>query len=332
MLNWITGRSRRETAETTSASSAIASQLRLTTERGHPNINQLWRTTKDIEALKLDVKALAYELARTNAQRLAANVPEEPQIARLTSRSARQSDVESGWYRYWCAELGERPSYHRKQWEFVFVLQALYESGAIRPGGRMVGFGVGGEPLPAYLAGLGVDVLATDLSQADIRVPAGEHLGHRPVDMTALPEDLRGFDACWSCSTLCQLGSIAKGIEAAIQSVKTLKVGGVAVHTVEFNYANEDETIDNWGISLFQRRHFEQLAEALRGRGHYVEPLEFRLGSGLFDRFVDPPPHEPGAAEALRSLWDDGWQQAHLRASIDGFATTSFGIIIRREC
>ena len=49
----------------TVATEATADQLRLVNAEGQPNINDLWRATKDIEMLKLSVKALGYEMARS---------------------------------------------------------------------------------------------------------------------------------------------------------------------------------------------------------------------------------------------------------------------------
>jgi hypothetical protein len=274
----------------------------------------------------------------------------------LRSKGATQADVESRWFRYWCGQLKAAPVYHRKLWEYAYTLQAFYETGVMKPGGRMLGFGVGDEPIPSYLASIGIDVVATDLPRKD-RARQGwpasksgeselQKLQHlqlidaetfrnrvqfQPIDMTAIPAECREFDACWSCCSLEHLGSIQKGIEFIISSIKTLKLGGLAVHTTEFNYANDRETIDNWATVLFQRRHFEELAEALRGRGYHVEPFDFELGAQALDRFIDVPPYELDGSDSFRSLWSHGWQRAHLKLSIDGFASTSFGIIIRRD-
>ena len=52
---------------------------------------------------------------------------------------------------------------HRKMWEWLFICEALFERGMLRPGRRGLGFGVGKEPLVALFASMGVEVLATDL-------------------------------------------------------------------------------------------------------------------------------------------------------------------------
>ena len=81
---------------------------------------------------------------------------------------------------------------------------------------------------------------------------------------------------------------------------------------------------------LFQRRHIEALAEEMRARGHEVRALDFHVGHQPLDRFIDIPPFDNDRTEAFNGLWRDGWQSAHLKMSVDGFATTSFGLICRR--
>src|SRR4051812_19378190 len=53
-------------------------------------------------------------------------------------------------------------SYHRKYWEWVFILHTALGRGLARPGERALGFAVGTEPLAAALARHGVSVTATD--------------------------------------------------------------------------------------------------------------------------------------------------------------------------
>ena len=55
---------------------------------------------------------------------------------------------------------------HRKLWEWLFIVQALFERRKLRPGMRGVGFGVGQDPLAALFASLGCEIVATDLDPA----------------------------------------------------------------------------------------------------------------------------------------------------------------------
>ena len=145
------------------------------------------------------------------------------------------------------------------------------------------------------------------------------------VDMNAIPADLYGrFDFCWSMCSFEHLGSVERGLEFVRNSVKCLKPGGVAAHTTEFNFEPGVETIDNWPTVLFQRRHIEELARRLRSDGHELVPVNFDSGTGLLDRFIDVPPypHQPYPLLSYPGV-------PHLRLSVDGFPSTSIGLIVR---
>ena len=71
--------------------------MRLTTQDGHPNINDLWAVTKDLEALKLNVKAFGYELARDLEARLTASPVYTAEHVGLACKPTTQADIESRW-------------------------------------------------------------------------------------------------------------------------------------------------------------------------------------------------------------------------------------------
>ena len=95
--------------ESGSAHTDLGSLTRLVNEAGHPNINDLWRVTKDLEALRLNVKALGYELARTLEAGLQSIPVEHAKRIKLESKPTTQADMEAVWCRSWCAALRERP-------------------------------------------------------------------------------------------------------------------------------------------------------------------------------------------------------------------------------
>jgi hypothetical protein len=99
----------------------------------------------------------------------------------------------------------------------------------------------------------------------------------------------------------------------------------------DYNFADDARTLDNWSHVLFQRRHIEALAEALRADGHEVSPLDFNPGFQEMDRFVDLPPFDTSRTQAFDRLWRDGWQAAHLKVMMDGFIVTSFGVMARKS-
>lgn len=252
----------------------------------------------------------------------------------------RQAHFRMPLYQYWCEKLGEIPRYHRKQWEFVYICQALYERGALKQGASGVGFGVGKEPLVSYFASLGVDVLATDLDLSRAQdlgwVSTDQHSNSlsslnerrlcedslfsqkakfRNVDMNHLPDDLGRFDFCWSSCAFEHLGSISKGLEFVINSAKILKPGGIAVHTTEFNVSSNEDTLDNNpAFVIFRRRDLEALALALNALGYVAEPFDFESGSDELERYVDLPPY---------------LDAPHLRLQLAGkYTSTSVGIIV----
>lgn len=263
-----------------------------------------------------------------------------PQGKRLRSQPCRQEDFASAAYRYWCAEIKETPRFHRKQWEYVYICQALWQRGLLAADRKGLGFGVGREPLVALFAKYGCEIMATD-SKEEMAAAAGwidtrqyarsiEALNDRGIceaeafnsrvskmnlDMNAIPDDLVDYDFCWSACALEHLGCIDAGLRFIVRSLGTLKPGGVAVHTTEFNMSSRDATIESGSTVLFRARDLERLCDSLKSEGHAVEPLDLGAGTEPVDRYVDLPPY---AAEP------------HLKLAMDGFVTTSVGLIIRK--
>jgi 2-polyprenyl-3-methyl-5-hydroxy-6-metoxy-1,4-benzoquinol methylase len=320
----------------------------------HPHTDHLWGQLRDLENVRLNIKFFGYELAR----KLSAALPERTDLSARTvglkSKPSTQRDLESDWAAYWLQELQLAHLFHRKLWELVYVLQAIYEGGHLRAGARGLGFGCGEEPIPSYLASRNVYVTATDLSLEDAKArawaDAGQHMSRadtsyranllsreqfdrqvifRSADMNDIPSDLRDFDFCWSICALEHLGSIKLGSDFIENSLATLRSGGTAVHTTNFNFLNDQYTIDNnWPTVLFQRKHFEDLAERLQQQGHNVAPLNFNIGRKPLDRFIDLPPYPQNWCKWQRDMWQDS--VIHLKLSVNGFACTCFGLVIRK--
>ena len=330
-------------------------QLTMVDEASRPNFSPLAMQMKNIELMALNIKYFGFELAR----RLATEMPVRQSLSYapvgLGWKPSTQVDLESEWCAYWCAELKIPVVFHRKVWEFVYFLQALAENGVLESGRRGLGFGCGEEPLASYLAARGVQTTVTDLSGEEAASAGwrmtGQHLAvlesayksylverdafdacvtHRFVDMNAIPEDLIDYDFCWSICALEHLGSIEQAMQFVKNAMATLKPGGFAIHTTEFNFLNDVETLDNWPTVLPQRRHFEALAESLRAEGHEVGSLDFNVGTKPLDRFIDIPPYPGDAGQKLERMGAHG-DSNHLKLSIDGFASTCFGLIIRRN-
>jgi hypothetical protein len=238
-----------------------------------------------------------------------------------------------------CELICSRVNFHRKLWELVFITHHLETAGMLGPGRRGLAFGVGREPLPAAFAELGCEITATD-APLEVGVSAGwqesgqfahglanlprgrldaetfeSRVHWRECDMRAIDPALTDYDFCWSSCCFEHLGSLEAGLEFVVESVeKTLRIGGVAVHTTEFNLTSNEATIDHGGTVLFRRRDLEGVIARLRERGH--ETHDFRVSPGVFtmNGFVDTPPYG----------------DAHLLINMDGFVTTSAGLVIRR--
>ena len=207
---------------------------------------------RDYEWALLNIKTLGYELARllTNCQ--PRPVPTEAPTAALRAKLCTQSDMESAWVSFWCAEVGVGPVYHRKIWELCYIAQVLQSAGMLTAGRSGIGFGCGREPLPSLFAKYGCEVLATDLPRntaaargwagqlatglIDVRRPEIcsdqqklDNIRFRYLDMNKIPEDLYGaFDFCWSSCALEHLGSLAQGAEFIEASLRVLKPQGMA--------------------------------------------------------------------------------------------------------
>jgi len=262
-------------------------------------------------------------------------------LAHPISQMCTAAQMDEPVYAEWCHRMGNVPARHRKQWEFVFILRSLEYHGALRPGSRGLGFGVGIEPLSSIFAAHGCHVVATDLAADDDRAQVWndtaqlgsnlrqihnphlcdeasffERVSYRAVDMNAIPADLTDFDFTWSSCAYEHLGSIEAGLTFFENSVKCLKPGGIAVHTTELNLSSNSNTLDKGGTVIFRRRDFEALAERLMAQGHEVMPITFDSGDSDLDRFIDLPPYS---------------SDSHLKLQLLRWVSTSFGMVVRKK-
>jgi hypothetical protein len=269
-------------------------------------------------------------------------VKQQPGKVGFSSSLCRQIHFSLDEYRYWIWATGEPPRFHRKLWERFFIIQTLFERGLLSPGYRGLGFAVGREPLPALFASYGCEVLATDqpaeLAEQQGWIDSGEHsagelkdlsnnaicpdadfyrrVKYRAVDMNAIPGDVKDYDFCWSSCSFEHLGSLEHGLIFVENAMKTLKSGGIAIHTTEFNLTSNDETLETDHLCIYRRRDIERLTERLERAGHRVSPIDWSVGSGFVEKIVDLPPYNaPG----------------HLRLRLDKYDCTSLGLIVQRN-
>ena len=262
-----------------------------------------------------------------------------PELAAPVSQLCTQGQFDEPVFARLCAMLDILPGPHRKIWEFCYVVAVMQAAGLLRPGVRALGFGVGQEPIPALLARAGVAVMATDAPDTVVHQQGwsstGQHAAglraldypailpfealqalveFRPVDMNAIPGDLGGFDVCWSSCAFEHLGSIALGLRFFERSLGTLKPGGIAVHTTEFNLSSNADTFDTAGLCLFRKRDIEALLGRLAAAGHRVWPLNLHPGTAAVDAHIDLPPYA----------------MPHLKLAVGQYVTTSIGLVVQK--
>jgi len=258
-----------------------------------------------------------------------------------TSQLCNQYFWRLPFYQYWCDQLKVKPKMHRKQWEWVYVAQVLHENGFLKHGNKGLCFAAGQEPLPALFVSLGCKITATDLDigteTAKKWAISGENTENnvkilnkdgicpdelfeqnvqfRSVDMNNIPDDLKDFDFNWSCCAFEHLGGIKQGLDFLLNNLGTLKKGGIAVHTSEFNLTSDEKTLESKDLCFFREKDIREIAKKLEQMGHYVYPLNFEKGNEILDNFIDFPPFQ---------------LDFHLRINLSGFTSTSFGIIIKK--
>lgn len=262
----------------------------------------------------------------------------ERAFAAPQSRPVRATDFASEAYAFWRDALKLDARRHRKAWEYAIALQALARGGMLAPGRQGLGFGVGKEPLVAVMARHGVDVLATD-APPDIAghdwIDTDQHamgladlnrdglcdpetfrrrVRFRFLDMRAIPDDLRGFDFCWSLCALEHLGSLEAGLAFVRASLDTLRPGGLAVHTTELACRDDGPTLETGPIVVYRRDDLVRFAVRLQAEGHRID-LDLRLDDTPLDRFVDEPPYR---------------EDPHLRLRLGDVVTTSVVLIVRK--
>lgn len=265
----------------------------------------------------------------------------EPSLKHIASQVATTAQCFEPIYKEWCSIMHARARMHRKQWEFVYILEALRQTGCLANGKTGLGFGCGQEPMPAVLAKKGCNIIATDLdfdsAYKNGWVATQQHaatlealnsfgvcssdifqqrVSFKVVNMNDIPHDLRGFDFLWSSCALEHLGSLEHGITFIHNAMKCLKPGGIAVHTTEFNVSSDDETVDTPNLAIYRKKDILRLKEELQKNGHALFPLNFCPGTLPIDDHVDTPPYQSTQS---------------IKIQIQKFTVTSIGLIIKNN-
>jgi hypothetical protein len=256
------------------------------------------------------------------------------------SSLCRAEDLIHPTYQAICrTDLKNEPVFHRKQWEFVYIIHQLKVHGFLKPGMSGLGFGVGTEPLSSLFASLGCRILASDAPD-DVGEEGWKHtaqhasalqqLWHsnlisydafaatcsfQPIDMRIHEQIPRGHDFHWSSCVIEHIGGIRAAQDFLLASALRLNPGGIAVHTTEFNLTSDLETVDEPGTCIFRARDLQQLQQELEQHGLQMDPLVLDPGLHSYNYHVDTPPYD---------------SRVHLRLQLSRFASTSIGIVIRK--
>lgn len=261
-----------------------------------------------------------------------------PTLADPVSQPCTPAQFDEPAYGQWTALMQQPAVQDRRQWAEVYVLQALERYGMLRPGAQGLGFAVQPWPGPAVMAARGCTVTLSGystrsddrkLNQSELlsllessRHPTicaddvyDRQVDARAIDMNKLSGKLPQFDFAWSIGALEHLGSIEAAEAFMRNSMATLTLGGMAVHTTLLNVSSVMDTVDNASTVLFRRQDFERIAVDLVSRGHYVAQLNFDLGE---------PPLEPEAGGVFAP------RDPELAAALDEFEAVPFALIVRR--
>jgi len=234
--------------------------------------------------------------------------------------------------------------YTRKEWEFEAIALTLDEFGLLTEGKRGVGFAVGVEPLAAYFASRGCQVLATDLAVCEDKNGLWtntaqnamgtteslnmfgicdekvfvERVEYRDVDMNHIPEDIRGFDFCWSSCAIEHIGGLEKSKKFLKNVLSVLKPGGISVHTTEINLDSNISTIKDGFSIIFRRCDLEEICSWMNENGHKMF-IDFKRGNDTMDmKMCDYRCNVSSYSDYM------------LNCNIEGYDSTSFIIIIQK--
>ncbi len=259
--------------------------------------------------LAVELKHLPTTVENDFFRDLQARWTQPPTMSAPVSQLCTTSQFHEPDYDRICQMMKVKPRLHRKQWEFVYIIRCIERAGLIAPGRRGLVFGVGREKLPSIFVAGGCEIVATDLPAAEADghwLSSNEHsdtldnfffpaivdrsiffrnASFRPVNMNKIPEDLTGFDFCWSSCALEHLGSLQHGLDFIRNSLKCLKPGGLAVHTTEFNLGSHGETLESGSCVVYRESDLLAFAADMRSQGHATilnlnpggEPTDFMI-------------------------------------------------------
>jgi hypothetical protein len=136
--------------------------------------------------------------------------------------------------------------------------------------------------------------------------------------MNEIPKNLyEKFDFNWSVCAVEHIDGMDKNMNFLIDNLNTLKSGGIAIHTSEFNLSSDLDTCFDPEYFIFRNQDVEKVITKLNALGHEVYPMNFKVGISLADNFVDIPTFVKNNVD--------------LRLELRGVVSTSFGLLARKR-
>lgn len=264
-------------------------------------------------------------------------------------------------YHFFCNNIKYEPIIHRKIWEYFIIAEKIknYYKNKLK-NKKGLGFAVGNEPLVPYFISKKTYITGTDICEkhknyhiwksTNQNIDIGFDKFTDPksnkyfldknqfdkffkkeyVDMNKLPKNIgnNDFDFLWSSCALEHLGSIEKSFKFIISSLKYLKKGGIAVHTTEYNYDSDQNTLISEDCILFLRNHFKILGKKLKKYGHKLLTMNFFRENSEINDYVDVYPYYTVKdCKLCKKIADDN-ERTHINLNISGYNSTSIYFVI----
>ena len=173
-------------------------------------------------------------------------------------------------------ELREPARFHRKQWEFASIFEALGEYGFLDSGATGLSMGGGRERLLYSLANHLGSLVVTDLYDPETNWECARtgnpeeyvkadppflsdlsRITVRRADMRSLPFSSESFDFCYSTCAMEHIGGRLDFLQHFREVDRVLKEGGIYIFTTEFHYG--PEVIEDPGNFVFSWEYLKDL-------------------------------------------------------------------------
>lgn len=248
------------------------------------------------------------------------------------SQVVKRSDFDQPWLVNIAKALNEPFRIHRKLWEFCSIADWFTKLDKYSRC-KVIGFGVGTEPLPAWFAEQGATVVASDLQSDDWKKGQNSsslsdipwegicdksrvgNITFAEIDMRSIPDEhcQGGFDFAYSAGSFEHLGSIVNGLRFFCRQMKCLRPGGVAVHTTELLCSGPK--LNNCDLVAFSPGDLRRLSSMLRRQGDELLEVDLSMGHSAEDEYIDEEPYG---------------DEPHIKIAIDGRVITSVCLVAVR--